>query len=103
MDYDQETMYFNAACIEYDVTDIFQVLVDLAYEPKSSLAANVAKMKNRKSHELAHHLAKYDPFSNTTDTLLRTAYGYHTLGNPLLGQEHNADYITSKMMQDFYL
>lgn len=23
MDYDQESMYFNASCIEYDVTDIF--------------------------------------------------------------------------------
>jgi len=23
MDYDQETMYFNASCIEYDVVDMF--------------------------------------------------------------------------------
>jgi len=103
MDYDQESMYFNASCIEYDVTDIFQVLVDLAYEPKSTLAANVAKSKNRKSHELAKYLSKYDPFAYTEDLLLRTAYGFNTLGNPLLGQEHNLDYINSKMLQDFVL
>jgi len=85
MDYDLETMYFNAQCIEYDVTDIFQVLVDMAFEPKSTLAANVAKMKNRRTHDLAKYLSKYDPFAHTEDLLLRTAYGLKTLGNPILG------------------
>jgi len=103
MDYDQETMYFNGSCIEYDVSDIFQVLVDIAYEPKSTLAANVAKAKNRKSHELSKYLAKYDPFAYTEDLLLRTAYGYNTLGNPLLGLEHNTDYINQTTLQDFVL
>jgi len=98
MDYDQESTYFNASCIEYDVTDIFQVLVDLAYEPKSTLAANVAWMKNKKSHELAKHLAKYDPFAHTEEIILRTAFGFNTLGNPLLGQEHNVDYIDQKVL-----
>jgi len=79
------------------------VLVDLAYEPKSSIAANVAKMKNRKTHDLTKHLHKYDPFSNTSELILRTAYGYNTLGNPLNGQEHNTDYINAKVLQDFYL
>ena len=103
MDYDQESMYFNAQCIEYDVTDIFQVLVDLAFEPKSTLSANVAKMKNRRSHDLAKYLSKYDPFAYTEDLLLRTAYGMKTLGNPILGQEHNVDYINAKMLQDFVM
>jgi len=96
-------MYFNAQCIEYDVTDIFQVLVDLAFEPKSTLSANVAKMKNRRSHDLAKYLSKYDPFAYTEDLLLRTAYGMKTLGNPILGQEHNVDYINAKMLQDFVM
>jgi len=39
-------------------------MVDCALEPKSTLAANVAWSKNKKSHELHHHLAKFDPFKN---------------------------------------
>ena len=50
-------------------------MVDCALEPRSTLAANVAKSKSKKSHELAHHLAKFDPFKNSTDLLLKTAYG----------------------------
>ncbi len=37
------------------------MLVDIALEPRSVLAANVAKSKNAKSHSLHEHLAKYDP------------------------------------------
>lgn len=45
MDYDQEKMYFGGHCIEYDVSDIFQLMVDAALEPRSVLAANVADLK----------------------------------------------------------
>jgi hypothetical protein len=55
-------------------------------------------MKNKKSHELAKHLAKYDPFAHTEEIILRTAFGFNTLGNPLLGQEHNVDYIDQKVL-----
>lgn len=55
-------------------------------------------MKNRRSHDLAKYLGKYDPFAYTEDLLLRTAYGMKTLGNPHLGQEHNVDYINAKML-----
>jgi processing peptidase subunit beta len=64
MDYDQEKIFFKGHCIEYDTIDMFQMMVDLALEPRSVLAANVARSKNRKSHDLHHHLAKYDPFSD---------------------------------------
>lgn len=56
MDYSQETTYFKGSCIEYDVIDMFQMLVDIALEPKSVLAANVARSKNKKSFDLHHHL-----------------------------------------------
>lgn len=62
MDYDQEKTYFKGHCLEYDVIDMFQMLVDIALEPRSVLAANVARSKNRKSHDLNNHLHKYDPF-----------------------------------------
>lgn len=42
MDYDQERTYFKGHCIEYDTIDMFQMMVDLALEPRSVIAANVA-------------------------------------------------------------
>jgi hypothetical protein len=49
MNYDHEHTFFRGNCIEYDVVDMFQMLVDISLEPKSVLAANVARSKNRKS------------------------------------------------------
>lgn len=63
MDYDHERVYYKAQCLEYDVTDMFQMMVDCALEPRSVLAANVAKAKNQKSHDLNNHMHKFDPFS----------------------------------------
>ena len=103
MNYDQESMYFNGHCIEYDTIDMFQMMVDIALEPRSVLAANVAKSKNQKSHDLAHHLAKYDPNSNNQELLLRTAYGYKTLGMPRLGLEGNVGYLDARVLQQFIM
>lgn len=74
------------------------MLVDIALEPRSVLAANVAKSKNKKSHELHHHLAHYDPFMDNQELLLRTAFGYNTLGMPALGLNHNIDNIDARML-----
>lgn len=103
MDYDQERTYFKGHCIEYDVIDMFQMMVDIALEPRSVLAANVARSKNRKTHDLHKHLHKYDPFSENQDLLLRTAYGYNTLGMPRIGMEHNIDNIDARLLQQFVM
>ena len=75
MTYDQEKTYFKSTCIEYDVIDMFQMIVDLALEPKAVLSGNVARSKNKKSHDLHSYLGKYDPFKDSNDLLLKTAYG----------------------------
>lgn len=103
MDFDQERTYFKGHCIEYDVIDMFQMMVDLALEPRSVLAANVAKYKNKKTHDLHKHLHKYDPNSENQDLLLRTAYGYNTLGMPHIGLEHNLDNIDARLLQQFIM
>ena len=41
------------------------MMVDIALEPRSVLAANVARSKNAKSHALFDHLSKFDPFANS--------------------------------------
>lgn len=103
MDFDQEKTYLRGHCIEYDVLDMFQMMVDCALEPRSVLAANVARAKNRKSHDLAQYLNHYDPFSDNRELLLRTAYGYNTLGMPHLGLEHNIDNVDARMIQQFIM
>ena len=103
MEYDQETTYYKGHCIEYDTVDMFQMMVDISLEPRSVLAANVAKSKSKKSLELAHHLAKFDPFAYNEDLLLRTAYGYNTLGMPRLGLEGNVENIDARLMQKFIM
>lgn len=74
------------------------MLVDIALEPRSVLAANVAKSKNAKSHSLHEHLAKYDPSINNKELLLRTAFGYNTLGMPSLGLESNVNYLDARVL-----
>jgi processing peptidase subunit beta len=41
MDYNQETSYFKAHCLEHDVVDILKMMADCALEPRSVVAANV--------------------------------------------------------------
>lgn len=103
MDYDQERTYFKGHCIQYDVIDMFQMMVDLALEPRSVLAANVARSKNHKSHDLFNHLSKYDPFASNSELLLRTAYGYSALGMPRLGMAKNIDNIDARLLQKFIM
>jgi len=79
------------------------MMVDCALEPRSVLAANVARAKNAKSHELADHLGKFDPFLNNQDILLRTAYGYNTLGMPKLGTQGGVDNIDARSLQQFMM
>ena len=103
MDYDQERTYFQGNCIEYDTIDMFQMMVDLALEPRSVLAANVARSKNQKSHDLHNYMSKYDPFSNNKELLMRTAYGYNTLGMPLMGMESNIGNLDARVLQKFIM
>lgn len=103
MDYDQESTYFRGHCLEYDTIDMFQMLVDVALEPRGVMAANVAKAKTQKTHDLKNHLAKFDPFAYNEDLLLRTAYGYKSLGMPHYGLEGNVQKIDARMLQKFVM
>lgn len=103
MDYDQERTYFRGQCIEYDTIDMFQVMVDIALEPRSVMAANVARSKNQKTHDLDHHLQKFDPFMTAQELILRTAYGYNTLGMPRHGLESNVGNLDARCLQQFIM
>jgi len=79
------------------------MMVDIALEPRSVLAANVARSKNQKSHDLFNHLSKFDPFATNQELLLRTAYGYNSLGMPRLGMAKNVDNIDARLLQQFIM
>jgi len=79
------------------------MMVDIALEPRSVIAANVARSKNEKSHALHKHLSKYDPFADNQELLLRTAYGYNTLGMPRLGMEGNVGNLDARCLQQFIM
>jgi len=101
MEYDEETLFYKSNCFDYDTVDMFRLLSDIAFEPRSMLSANVAKGKNKFSFQLHKHLGGYNPFQDNPQRLMTTAYGYNTLGMPLMGLESNIGNIDSKMLQDF--
>lgn len=41
MEYDEETIWYNTFSQEYDATDMFRMIADCAFEPRSFLASNV--------------------------------------------------------------
>lgn len=46
---------------------------------------------------------KFDPTANDAELLLTTAYGYNTLGMPLLGTSSNIGNIDARMLQQFIM
>ena len=104
MIFDREKMYWSGRCVEYNVEDIFNVILDCALEPRSVFAGNIARVKNRKTQQLIAHLEKVsDPFIRNSDLLFTTAYGYNTLGMPLAGLQSNVENIDAKLLQDFVM
>lgn len=101
MDYDEETILYKSSCFDYDTIDMFRMLSDMAFEPRTILSANVARDKNKASFKLHHHLGHYNPFQDNPQRLMHAAYGYNSLGMPLMGMESNLHNIDSKMIQEF--
>lgn len=95
MDYNQETAYFKAHCLEHDVVDILKMMADCALEPRSVVAANVGINKNRNSHSLASKMNNGEDMNNE---VYRTAYGLRGLGMPLLGLKGNIDNLNSNVL-----
>lgn len=48
MEYDEETIFYKTTCFDYDVIDMFRMLSDMAFEPRTILSANVRKTKINK-------------------------------------------------------
>jgi predicted Zn-dependent peptidase len=103
MEYDEETMFYHTYAFDYDVVDMFRMLSDMAFEPRSIMNANVARGKNKQFHDLQKHLGHYNPFGSNPQYLLTTAYGFNTLGMPKWGFESNIENLDARVLQNFQL
>jgi mitochondrial-processing peptidase subunit alpha len=57
----------------------------------------------RANFKLHKHLSGYNPFQDNPQRLMTTAYGFNTLGMPILGFENNVNNIDSLFLQKFQL
>jgi len=67
------------------------------------MAANVARSKNAKTHDLHNHMLKMDPNADQQENILRTAYGYNTLGMPRYGRNENIGNLDARVLQQFIM
>lgn len=100
MDYDRESTYWRASCLAHDVVDVFSMMVDCAFEPRSVVAANVGIYKNTQTHKLDASTGGNIEFN---DNLHRIAYGTKGLGNPLIGNKGNIANLSFYTLQKFQL
>ena len=101
MDYDQEKIYFHGQCLEYDTSDMLNVMTEMAMAPGDVLDDGFSQAKNIESHEYANHLLEMDPFMNDTEALFSTAYGDRGLGMTRLGLKQNAETMTCDSLHQF--
>ena len=100
MDYDRESTYWRASCLSHDVVDVFSMMVDCAFEPRSVVAANVGIYKNTQTHKLDSISGHNHEFN---DNLHRIAFGNKGLGNSLIGNKGNIGNLTAQTLQKFQL
>ena len=100
MDFDRESASFSASCLDHDVVDIFSMMADCAFEPRTLLAANVAIEKLPHSHKLAKATNKHHDLD---DIVMSNIYGYNGLGNKLLGDETNIKSLNAFVLQKFQI
>ena len=60
IDYEKEYIYLKCHSIDYDLTVLFQMMVDCSLEPHFVMSVNLA---------MRYHLSKYDPFYDNQDVL----------------------------------
>lgn len=99
MDYDRENTYWKASCLAHDVVDVFSMMADCAFEPRSVVAANVGIYKNTQTHKLAEQNGNI----GFNDSIFRLAYGNQGLGNSLIGNKGNISNLSAETLQKFQL
>lgn len=77
------------------------MMLDAALEPKTDDVANIARIKNIKTHELLQHVLKFDLHQDSIELLLRTAFPHSGLGMPRNGFEENLININGQMLRNF--
>ena len=74
------------------------MVADSAFEPKNFVSTSVGMYKNSNSHKLETFLGGNEIFQ---DNIYQAAYGRKNLGNPILGDRSNVNYLTAGVIQKF--
>lgn len=72
MNFNRESMWYQASCLSHDTVDIFNMMVDCALEPRNFNSAGVAFEKLPYSHKFKQTCKEWSPF---TDTVMRAIFG----------------------------
>lgn len=57
-------MVYKAHCLAQDTVDIFTMMTDCAFEPKSIIAADVGMHKNKETHKFLENFKTGEIFNN---------------------------------------
>ncbi|CDW73099.1 peptidase m16 inactive domain containing protein [Stylonychia lemnae] len=101
MDYDMERIYIKGSCVEHNASDQLKMMIDMAFEPKTKGACDVARVLYQRNHEQIQSMVSQDPSILANDELMKTAYGEQTLGMPLQGLYQNAHNINAETINGF--
>lgn len=74
------------------------MVADSAFEPKNFVSTSVGMYKNSNSHKLETFLGGNEIFQ---DNIYQAAYGRRSLGNPVLGDRSNVNYLNAGIIQKF--
>lgn len=96
--FDRERIWYKFQCLPHDVVDLFNMMMDCAFEPRNHLTCNAAMSKMPFSFRFYEESRQHFML---TDTILQAIYGSNGLGNPILGRESNAGYLNAAVIQKF--
>lgn len=100
LDYGRESGFYRINCLSHDVIDVFSMLVDVALEPRNSVACAVGRSKNEESHLVDAQTGGNQLFN---DHLFAAAFQNKSLGRPVFGTRSNVANLTSEVIQKFQL
>lgn len=100
MTFDRENSFFKASCLAHDTVDLFKMISDCALEPRNLLAASVGQYKMPFSHNF---LRSNNSNHDFCDLVMRNTYGDSGLGNKVLGEISNIDYLDAFSIQKFQI
>lgn len=98
MGYDREKAWWKTQCLAHDAVDLFSMMADCAFEPRTHTTCNNAIGRLADSHRYHNATQSHNAF---TELVMSSVFGQAGLGNSLLGVEANALNLNPNVVQSF--